>query len=1125
MKPTEHQQRAITTLAKNLCVDAGAGSGKTRVLIDRIIHLIETKRAELDEIVAITFTEKAAEEMRSRLRKAFRAKAPADDREEMNRWRDLERRVEMAHISTIHAFCSSFLRENALRIGLDPDFTVMADAEASLLRRETILDALHALLEKGNASALHAATELGIARLMKEISGLLGKRVLMERVRGQHPLDDPEALLADWRAIHQRLMMDFARSPELRSLRDQLKAFDGACANPKDAREVLRLGMLELLGQVFAMDPTDPTDPTDQARKIAELLGQLRNLPLEGRTLKKNWVSEEVFEKLKDLQDGLKKRLTDLLPSAGDESVERRAAQLTSAVFRTYEQAAAAHQGAKARRTAFDFDDLIGVTLDTLRNNEDVRMRTARRIKHLMIDEFQDTDSAQLEIAHLLRDCAEGPDVFIVGDAKQSIYDFRGAEVEVFQQQKMGGNPVIPLAENFRTVPDVLSFVNDFFSRSGLLRAVEPSYAPLEIHRNAAGESRIEFLIPPVSDGALADDYRAQEAEVVASRLEEMCRGASRAAVHDSSGGTARPAEFGDVAILFRSMDGVYVYERSLRARDIPYHVVAGAGFYERQEVLDVRNLLRVLVDPWDESALLGFLRGPMAALPDEALMRLCFDKPLARAFYAEALIDDVEASQRLQAARALITDLRKRMGMPLPTFLRYVLDQTGYEAILLGQFLGVQKAGNVRKVIDLAEDFARTRPALLPAFVHYLDAVRGQLDVREGDAPMTKEGTGAVTLMTIHKAKGLEFPIVVLADASRKSSGPTSSPVVLHREFGMATQIADDEGESANPVVYKAIQQARKSKDVAEHARILYVAMTRARDWLLIGSAPVSKSGSWMASLDAIYDVINRDDGARVDGEGWSAIVRRAAKPSAPAPSEETEEAIPDLAALEALAKPLETTPAARQTFSVSELLDVMSEVAEPDPAEAEEKVTARAEGSFSPMLRGTLVHRMFELWRFGEEPPIDAFLQRECSARALRDRLAPQLRAIAERFRKSPLAQRMAADPGLQREVPFLLRVGDALVNGTLDALLSDGTIVDYKTGKFAPETQARYEWQLRLYAAAVIRLTGQTPPAAVLCYVDAGEEHTVGIGEAQVQDALRRTADAIQVLRRAAPTPLRG
>ena len=340
-----------------------------------------------------------------------------------------------------------------------------------------------------------------------------------------------------------------------------------------------------------------------------------------------------------------------------------------------------------------------------------------------------------------------------------------------------------------------------------------------------------------------------------------------------------------------------------------------------------------------------------------------------------------------------------------------------------------------------------------------------------------------------------------------------------------MAAQITDDEGESANPVVYKAIQQERKSKDIAEHARILYVAMTRARDWLLIGSAPVAKSGSWMASLDAIYDVISRDDGARIDGEGWNAIVRRTAKPSAPTPSEKSEETIPDLATLEALAKPLETAPAARRTFSVSELLDVMSDVPDPEPAEAGEKDAARSEGSFSPMLRGTLVHRMFELWRFGEEPPIDAFLQRECSARALRNRLAPQLRAIAERFRTSPLAQRMAADPGLQREVPFLLRVGDALINGTLDALLSDGTIVDYKTGKFAAETQARYEWQLRLYAAAVMRLTGQAPPAAVLCYVDAGEEHEVGIGEAQVQDALRRTADAIQVLRHAAPAPPQG
>ncbi|MCX5758680.1 MAG: UvrD-helicase domain-containing protein, partial [Candidatus Hydrogenedentes bacterium] len=254
MSRTDAQQKAITAERKMLCVDAGAGSGKTLVLVERIVHLIEQKKTDLDGIVAITFTDKAAAEMKARLRRAFREKAPIDDPGEMTRWRDMERRVETARIGTIHSFCASLLREHALRIGMDPDFVVLTEAEAALLRNETSVEAVHERLEAGDPAAMRAATEYGPAKLIEELDALLAKRGVLERLGADLPLHDPEALAGCWvdlsREAHEQRLKTFARSHEVRSLIERLKSFDGLCEKPADGREVKRLEQIDLLEEL-----------------------------------------------------------------------------------------------------------------------------------------------------------------------------------------------------------------------------------------------------------------------------------------------------------------------------------------------------------------------------------------------------------------------------------------------------------------------------------------------------------------------------------------------------------------------------------------------------------------------------------------------------------------------------------------------------------------------------------------------------------------------------------------------------------------------------------------------------------------------------------------------------------
>ncbi|HUW61655.1 MAG TPA: UvrD-helicase domain-containing protein [Candidatus Bathyarchaeia archaeon] len=1105
----------IKACGPRLCVDAGAGSGKTTVLIARILHLLENKMADLDEIVAITFTDAAAAEMRMRLRREFRKKAPVDNPAEMTRWRQLERRADSARLSTIHSFCSALVRENALRAGFDPEFSVLAEAESVLLCRDVIEETLHTLLEREagqpdrEGPATRAAAEIGFARLARELYAMLNRRRLMGLIKEGGFPHEPEALARHWRQLveeaQQRRFLTLRHSRRLASFRNLLESLAGACSNADDAREAGRRRLIEAFDRIQRAG--NAKDIEKEIRGILEINYR--------RTSRKNW-GETVLERLKGVQKEIKQFAENQLPPESAPEIDAKAAALAADIDRIYENLDDAYKRGKIERASADFDDLIQAAYEMLRDNDEIRARTARGIKFLLIDEFQDTDSWQLQIARLLADHPEGPDLFIVGDAKQSIYDFRGAEVEVFQAEKCSAQ-VTFLDKNYRTLPDVLSFINETFQRSGLLEAVEPDYAPLTPHRPALGEPRVEFLLPPSRDDKPGvDAYRSGEAEMIAARLDEMVRGPRPVTVFDRDG-QVRPAGFGDAAILFRAMSSVYLYEAALRRRNIPYRVIAGRGYYERREIVDLRNLLAVLVDPCDEMALLGFLRGPLGGLSDEALVMLSGGRGLLHAFSSAEVPPQFRENSALEHARALVARLRERACTPLPAFLRYLLDETGFEAIELSQFLGAQKAHNMRKAIDLANDFARTQPATLASFLRYLDQAALD-DIREGEAPMQPESAGAVTIMSIHKSKGLEFPIVVAADLSREPKNQDRGAVLLHRRLGMGVRVADSGGDTATPAICRAIKNEQAEKDEAEQARMLYVAMTRARDWLLLSGSPEAGKRSWMQTFDKLYSVCGADDGAVVQGAsgGWSAVVRRTR------PSETTRSSMAPRArqggAHEAMSKelaqragPVDAIAAAQKTFSVSEILNaIFNTPDEQEPWDAEQFEPDAA--ARERMFRGTLVHRMFERWDFSSDPPIDAVLADECPDPVRRSVFESALRDIAAKFKKSQLAPRFASCP-IQREVPFYLDLGGTLVHGVIDAVLEGGAVVlDYKTGHPGGTMADRYEFQLRLYAAAVERLLDRTPRQGILYYADHGEVHEVDVSPEAVVGVLHRAAAAI-------------
>lgn len=1113
MKYTVQQQQAIESQARYLCVDAGAGSGKTRVLVDRIVHLIATGQAKLEEIVAITFTEKAALEMKERLRKAFRRNAPKDDPATFSQWRDLERRVDTAHITTIHAFCARLLRENALYLGLDPDFGLLSDAENALMLQEAVESVMIGLLEKNDPAMLRLVASHTLSELQGLCKGLLLRRGVVDRIRRRGGMETPEAVLETWQvradAEQARYLADLGRNPRVNALLHALRGFARLCDDPEEGREAWRASMADGLETVQA------GAPLDLAEEI--LRGFLKN-PF-GNGKKKLWPSEEIYDALAALQ----KKVTDFAQEAlmegkaftFDEALTAESAQLASDLLQLDDKVNAAYEKAKREASLLDFDDLVLFALKVLREKDTLRQQTARRIKFLLLDEFQDTDGQQLELARLLHDEAEGPALFIVGDPKQSIYYFRGAEVEIFHQERDASNEIVRLDTNFRSLPDVLGFVNEFFQRSNLLCAVE-RYQPMGVQRGSAGGARVGFILSD-RPGDFAGkwnvgDYRTREASQIAAQIQRLCAPDSTATIEDEHGGGIRQPDYGDIALLFRATSNVGIYEEALRKAGIPYTVVAGAGFYERQEVVDVINILKVLADPWDEHALLAYLRGPVVAMSDDDLVRLCRQGTLTEIALGEAIPEGLTHPDRLLRARTIYQQLCARLAGPLPSLVDHLLEITGLEAILLSQFLGLQKASNVRKLAMLAREQAGRGNLSLRQFVNYLDEVHSY-QIREGEAGLQPDGEGSVTLMTIHKSKGLEFPVVFLPDMAQAAKGSKEHTLQIHRQLGITLRVARGDGDRADTRLGALIKRRIKEEEGAESARVLYVALTRARDMLYLCGQADASLGTWFQAFDLLHDVSGATHGQVLAGAGWNAEVLRNLPEARGVAAVKSVKSDGDIEVMGRRIAPVPLSPRVTESISVSKLLTLMMAGAE-DPEEARYE-RSRSEEDFRQfaMDRGTLVHRMFEVWDFaGTAPDVRGLVRAAGLGLGRRGALEEELAAIHAWFAASSLGARLVGEKRLLREAPFSLRIGDTIVNGTIDLALNDGTIIDYKTGKIKPESSARYEKQLLLYAAALRDLAGIAPKEGFLVYVDAHEVKRVEFTDARILATLNEAADAI-------------
>jgi ATP-dependent helicase/nuclease subunit A len=851
---TPEQRLALTVRDSSVALGAGAGCGKTMVLTERFLDEIQGDSGRpLRALVALTFTEKAARELRQRIRVRCREKLA--EGEDARRWRSALKALEAAPIGTFHQFCTRLLRAHATEAGVDPEFVILEESIAASLRDEAVRRGLRRLLADRERELMELGRDHGLGRVREMLTQLLANRSVgeLEAWSGLTPQAVIERWMAVWTQSGRSAVLGVL-APVARRTREVLERIDASHPTLGGRRD-------ELLVRLGSLESGTCTDDM-----LEEVMGLARVSDLRARGI---WASERDQQAVKSAFEVLRRKIGDVCKrlvfdpgqtlASAEESL--RLIRLVSIVKQEYERI-------KERRRGLDFDDLLVATRTLLRRRAELSsgfMADSEGIEFVLIDEFQDTDRVQSEILRLMGegDFFRGR-IFVVGDAKQSIYRFRGAEPSVFGQWRsefdLSGR--LALTENFRSVPGVIDFVNalfrDCFSEVEGSEPSEASVALLRPRRTEVVEEpavTFHWAVPSAPEDESdvpsrrpsAEEKRLNEARSLArwlrTRLDEGW------IVLDRATRVPRAAQAGDVAFLFRAMTEVWPYETALADEGFEYHTIGGSAFYVQQEIRDVVCVLSVIEDPCDEVALAGALRSPFFSLSDDGLFWLArtFRGGLTQGLERYAEIDELNDRDRRAAGRAmdLLTRWRAMKDhVPLARLTSAVLDESGFEAALVCEPLGSRKVANTRKLVRLARQFDQQGNFGLADLVGRLRADLRH-PPREEQAATTDEAGGSVLLMSIHQAKGLEFPIVVIPDLNRQPN-VSDPPLGIHPELGLVVRPSssglarseDGDGSLAEQSLgWSAFRAIEAEEERKESLRLFYVATTRARDHLILSA------------------------------------------------------------------------------------------------------------------------------------------------------------------------------------------------------------------------------------------------------------------------------------------------
>ena len=1170
---TPEQRAAIDTRGSTVLVSAAAGSGKTRVLTERLMaYLTDAENpVDIDRFLVITYTRAAAAELRSRILDGIYARIASDP--ENRRLRRQAALCARAEIGTIHSFCADFLRANCAALALAPDFQV-ADTERCAALRAAALE--HTL----ERAYMHIDTDAAFRLLADTVGGGRDDARLGELVLTLYDKMQCHARPEQWAAQQVDLLAldgvtDAGTTPWGQALLARVRESAAHWAGVLDKQ--LDIMAAQDMAWLYGIYGTSFAETADGLRAVVRACDQswdaavaaLQNVPFPRLGSTRKPPDPDVRDRVKAQRDAAKKAIQALqkqinVPSAQALADLHTTAPAMQALLALTLDFGAAYAAEKRRRSLVDFSDLEHMTAQLLTDDDGAPTELARQLSgrytEIMVDEYQDVSEVQDLIFRAVS--REGSNLFFVGDVKQSIYRFRLADPTIFLDKyarfadfraALPGAPRrILLRENFRSRRAVLEAANHVFSNIMSRALGELDYddaARLRAGASYPGDDVLPELavleLPDADDDAPTPEKAALEADYVARRIRALIDGGTPV----WENGAERPAHYGDVVILLRSANSVGpVYRAALEAHGIPVSAETSGGFYTSEEVSVLCSLLAVVDNPHQDVPLIAALRSPLFGLTadDLAAVRTCdreHDFYTAVTLAAETRDDCRDFLDVLARYRALSIEL------PLSEFLWHVVDGRAVMALTSAMPDGELRRRNVLLLLDLAQQFEQTGARGLHRFLLWM-----QRQETEGEEPAAPGGESrSVRILSIHKSKGLEFPFVFLCDTARLfNKSDARASVLVHPALGLGPKCTDlEHGVEYPTIARQAIAAQLLTETLSEEMRLLYVAMTRAKERLVI-TGTVRDIGKTVSTLTATATVplapellraaqsplhwllqsalLDRDERflhrtyVHLHPDGAADTQPEAAAAAAPAEA--------DPALLAQLARTLTFRYAHAQAIDLpskvtaTELKRLEAEDTPPEDTGApllkgaphtqafrRPDFSAR-ERKLTAAERGTATHRTLQYLRFADAqtPEGIAAQVQALAARGLltaREAQAVNTASLLQLMR-TPLGAALAAAEAagtLRREFRFSLLcpaetffpgAGEeqVLLQGVVDAWFEtkDGlVIVDYKTDRIrpdaVPERTAYYAAQLRAYAGAMARITGRPVCRRTLYFLHCG------------------------------------
>ena len=1171
---TQEQLRAITDRGHSLIVCAAAGSGKTAVLVERIVQLVK-EGCDVTQMLVVTFTNAAAGEMRSRIGEAL--SLAAKERPELAAQ---TMALSRASISTLHRFCGNLLREHFQALGIDPAFRIGDEQECGVLAQQAMEDALYACYEVGSSDFL-AADE---CFEQEELCDLARQLCSFMKTR-----PDPQAFLSAALDACNGDAAALAKGQAVSVLLDD--AAERLAQLRAQAGETLALCRGEdgpaHYADACAQDAALLDDMMDAAARGYDALHSALSKPeyaTLGRKKKGDVFSEDIADEVKKRRDGMKKEIKSLAAefavpldvAAADIAMTRAPLAGLIELVRTYD---ALYGAAKAQRGILDFDDLEHGALAAL-ENEDVRRALSEQYRYVFIDEYQDSSAIQEAIVSRF---AREDGLFLVGDVKQSIYRFRQAEPSLFlekaaryDREDEPCSARIDLQRNFRSRANVLRGANAVFARIMRAEATQIEYderemlipglpereddPPLELH--VIWKPQEEPDTPDAQDeeeSETADAQDAQDERDLASVEREAMIAAQRihelvgTPFYDAKAGGERPLRYRDMAVLMRvARAQAPLAADILAAQGIPVFCDAGEGYFDIPEIRAVMGLLAAVAGGAQDDALLAALRGPALGLSEQELAQIRIHTPDTHLPYREAVRryreeQDDALAEKLRAFAARMVRWRlcaRHQGVD--ALIERIYAETGFLAAAGALPNGAARQANLHLLVSRARAFMAAQGGSLHAFLRYAARLRAGGDSMSASA--IGESEDVVRIMTTHKSKGLEFPVVFVLGMGRKMSVRMKTARLLtHAQLGAGLPCVDTAlGSQRDTLQRRAMRVLEAHEQLSEEVRILYVAMTRARERLiLIGDSGMKRPPalwkrtdiaalrSMRTGLDMVCPVLMqngaamtiREEAVQAAGSHWRVFAHAGGAPLAQRERKD-EDVVRLLSALESAQAdeqmirrmnfvPGEGTAAVRKVSVSSILRD--EKRAKDDETHYRETEIMRLprfmqEQRMTGAQIGTAFHRVMRMLDFAalrETKSLEAEIASQLETLHARgvitqaEYAAVPARMFVRLF-ASPLGVRMLQSGRVEREWAFTFRRTDAqgnaqLVQGVIDCCFMERgawVLVDYKTDSPAdvPAAIEKHRDQIAIYAQALERITGVPVAERVLYLVRAGAGYAV-------------------------------